>query len=77
MAQVSPAILLGGDPAQRPFSAAGDTAALRRPHAEDLGEAAALHAWRRADVDELVLEADDLQLLAHLRHDEDTEAATI
>ena len=75
MAQVSPALLVRGDLAQHPLNP--DTCALRRTHADDLDEAAVLHAWRRDDVDELVLAPDDLQLLAHLRTDEDTEALTI
>jgi hypothetical protein len=63
---VSSATLVRGDPAQR-----------RLDPAHDVDEVAALHAWRRDDIDELVLEPDDLQLLAHLRVDEDAEAPTI
>ena len=62
---------------QRPLDTARHAGALRRPHTEDLDDAGALHAWRHDDVDELVLEPDDLQLLAYLRVDDAAEAPTI
>ena len=61
--------------AREPAVADVTAGALRLSHADDLDEAtAALHAWRRDDVDELTLEPDDLQLLALLRTRDDQGA---